>query len=136
MAVKFKVVEMGNPRDPNAPKKFYAKAVNVSDVSLRDLGKEMADQSTISPADALAVLEMLMQMIGKHIKNGNTVRLGDLGTFRLNLKSRGEETADKVSANSVIGHKVIFRPGPELKDILKTTRFEKVAAVSSEAQEA
>ncbi|BDD08882.1 DNA-binding protein [Fulvitalea axinellae] len=134
MPVKYRVLELANPRDRQAPKKFYAKAVKTGDVSLRDLSKEMIQQSTISSADAMAVLEMLTQLVTKHIQNGRIVRLGDLGNFRLNIKSRGEETEDKVSANSIIGQKVIFTPGSEFKDLLKLTKFEKVAGgVTEEA---
>jgi len=53
------------------------------------------------------------------------VRLGELGSLRINISSTGEETAEKVSAKSVKGAKTVFTPGTVLKELLKTLKYEK-----------
>lgn len=57
MTVKFKVVKLGNLSNQTAPKRFYPRVSSTNEISLRDLSKELGLQSTVSPADALAVLE-------------------------------------------------------------------------------
>ena len=37
MALKYKLVQRGNPSKPEDPKKFYASAVNAGEMSLRAL---------------------------------------------------------------------------------------------------
>lgn len=50
MAVKFTIVEKGNPLDPGQPKKWYANAKSTGDVTLRKLGKEIAARCTQKPS--------------------------------------------------------------------------------------
>jgi thioredoxin reductase len=56
---------------------------------------------------------------------GNTVSLGKLGSFTVNVKSDGAATADAVTAATIKGAKIVYRPGTELKNMLKTLKFEK-----------
>ena len=129
MAVKFKVVEMGNPSKPEAPKKFYPRVSSTGEISLRDLSKELSLQSTVSPADVLAVLESLLEAVPRHLGRGNIVRLGDFGSFNLIITGEGQETADKVTSKTIDSCKVQFRPGKEVKNQLGTISYEKLAGV-------
>ena len=57
MAVKYVVVEKSNPRDPAAPKKWYATAKANGELTFKKLSKEIAEGSTtVSDTDMLAVL--------------------------------------------------------------------------------
>lgn len=51
MSVKYKVVEIGNPQDQAAPKKFYARVVKSGDTSLHALSKEIAGRSSLMVGD-------------------------------------------------------------------------------------
>ncbi|HLP05968.1 MAG TPA: HU family DNA-binding protein [Paludibacter sp.] len=125
MAVKFKVVELGNPSNQAAPKKFYPRVSSTGEISLRDLSRELGLQSTVSPADVLAVLESLLEELPRHLGQGEIVRLGDFGSFSLSITGEGQETADKVTSLKIDGCKIQFRPGKELKRQLDTVTFVK-----------
>jgi len=57
MAVKYVVVEKGNPGNPTAPKKWYATAKASGELTFKKLSKEIAEGSTtVSDTDVLAVL--------------------------------------------------------------------------------
>ena len=60
MSIKFKIMERANPRDPQAAKKFYAIASSDGEVTLRQLAERIAEISTVSSIDTLAVLESLL----------------------------------------------------------------------------
>lgn len=60
MAIKFKMMERANPRDPQAAKKHYAIAYSDGEVTLRQLAERIAEISTVSSIDTLAVLESLL----------------------------------------------------------------------------
>jgi len=125
MTLKYRLIQRVNPRLPNEPRKFYAKSLNRGDVKLRQLAQEIADISTLSTADTMAVIESLIQFIPKHITQGQTVRLGDFGSFYIGIRSDGVETEHEFNANMIRDLKIYFRPAKELKKALNDTEFEK-----------
>jgi predicted histone-like DNA-binding protein len=125
MAVKYTVSERGNPLNPAQPKKWYANAKSTGDVTLRALGKEIAQRSTVSPADTQAVLVALTEVLVEHLAEGKIVRLGDFGAFQVNVSSEGTETEAKFNASQIKGSKVVFRPGIDLKEMQNNLKYEK-----------
>jgi predicted histone-like DNA-binding protein len=126
MTVPFVTVEKGNPADPSAPKKHHALAKARGQLTLRGLGKEIAEGSTtVSDTDVLAVLNDLVKILCRHLANGEIVRFGDFGSFQVSLRSEGAETAEKFRPSMIKSTKVVFRPGIDLKEMQKTLKFEK-----------
>ena len=56
-------------------------------VSLAQVIKRVEKRSTVSSADVKAMLDALQYEVIDALQNGNTVRLGDLGSFRLSIKA-------------------------------------------------
>ncbi|GHT35919.1 hypothetical protein FACS189434_14160 [Bacteroidia bacterium] len=125
MAVKYTVSERGNPLNPSQPKKWYANAKSTGDTNLRALGKEIAQRSTVSPADTQAVLVALTEVLVEHLAEGKIVRLGDFGAFQTSIGSEGAETEAKFNVSMIKTKKVAFRPGIDLKEMLNNLKFEK-----------
>lgn len=125
MGVKYSLMQRINPRDPAAAKKFYAIAVTDGEMTLRKLAKQISDISTVSPADTLAVLESLVQVMPDHLLDGKIVRLGEFGSFRLSLSSEGAENAADFNKNLIKRVKLLLRPGKTIRDTLKTVTYEK-----------
>jgi len=125
MSVKYRVVERGKPGDPTAPKKFYPLVKSSGQTTLRELANRIAQISTVSTVDTMAVLEALLQVIPEELADGNIVRLGDFGSFSLRSQSEGSETAEEVSAHNIKRIKVAFRPGRLYKGVLDNIIFEK-----------
>lgn len=127
MAIKYRVVEKGNPAKPTDPKKFYANANSDGEVTFKSLSKEIAQGSTtVSDTDVLAVLNDLNKALSKHLSDGKIVRFGDFGSFQVSISSSGAETSDKFNASLITSAKILFRPGIDLKEMLKTLRYEKI----------
>ena len=125
MAVSYVLVERGNPQKPEEPKKFYAQAKSTGSVTLKELGKEITQRSTVNHADTLAVLEALTQVLADNLSAGKIVRLGDFGTFQISVGSEGADTEKEFTSNLVKNPKVAFRAGNDLKDMLKVLKYEK-----------
>ncbi|MGV0922988.1 HU family DNA-binding protein [Empedobacter tilapiae] len=126
MPVKYNVVERKNPNDPTAPAKFYASAKADGDVNLKSLAKEISGGSTtVSDTDVLAVLNDLIKVLNRHLSQGKIVKLGDFGNFQISISSEGAVTADKVSSSLIKSNKINFRPGADLRDMLRTVKYEK-----------
>jgi predicted histone-like DNA-binding protein len=125
MPAKFNVIARGNPRNPEEPKKYYPSFTSSGKVELRKLSEHIAEISTVSTIDTLAVLEAFLHVVPREMADGNIVDLGEFGSFRLRIKSQGSETAEEVNARSIINIFPHFRPGKVFKDIIRNTIFEK-----------
>lgn len=126
MAVKYVLTKRGNPSDPDAPKKVYAQAKSDGEVTLKKLGKELAEGSTtVSDTDALAVLNELIKLLNRHLSEGRIVRFGDFGSFQVTVSSEGADTEEKFHASLIKGSKITFRPGIDLREMLNNLKYEK-----------
>lgn len=125
MAIKFNIVEIGNPGDPTAPKKFYARPVQSGEITLEDLSEDISHSSSVTESDVYAVLQSLVREIPRNISRGYIVRLGNLGSFRLSANSTGSDTPDEVTAANIIRKKMLFHPGKRVRAVIDRATFDK-----------
>jgi predicted histone-like DNA-binding protein len=126
MAVKYTVVARGKPGDPEAPKKYYPMVKSTGKTTLRDLAERVAEISTVSSVDVVAVLEAFLTIVPRELADGNIVNLGDFGTFRLRVRSEGADSEEEVTARNIIQAFARFRPGKRFKETLDNASFEKL----------
>lgn len=132
MSIQVKVCAKKNPLDKKAPKKFYAQVVHHDELTLRSLVAAIADRCTLTGSDIKAVLDSLMVVLKRELAEGNIIRMGDLGSFRVSISSKGEETEKKCTANSVKKARVIFVPSVEIKDAVAGYSFSKLGEKKDE----
>lgn len=125
--IKFRSVVKRNLQDTEGPDKFYAQAVSDGRVDLDELAHFASRQSTVSKADCYAVLISLLELVVYHLEHGKIVKLGELGSFRMSVSSEGQEVADELTASAIKKAKIIFSPGTDLKEMLKTAKFSKIS---------
>lgn len=126
MPVKFNIVERKNILNKEAAPKFYVSAKADGEVNLKSISKEIAGSSTtVSDTDVLAVLNEFTKIMQKHLSDGKIVKFGDFGSFQVTLNSEGAESAEKFNASLIKGNKIQFRPGADLREMLKTLKYEK-----------
>ena len=91
-------------------KKFYATAVQDRTLEFEDFVTHISEHnSPYSRGTIHGVLMDTLDCLQELILDGKSVRLADLGLFSVGMTSRGEATADKVNANSIIGVHLIVR---------------------------
>lgn len=93
--------------------KWYPKSVLVgSPVSTEQLCKRIAAESTVSPADVVAVLMSLGGIMGEYMAQGRSVKLEGIGTFYFTAVATkgGVATEKEVTANQITGVRVRFIP--------------------------
>lgn len=91
MSVKYNIVERKNPQNP-AAKKWYASAVARGTTSKKEIAKTVAQKSSLTVGDIDNVIANLIEEIPKELLAGNTVRLGEFGSFRISLSSKGAQS--------------------------------------------
>lgn len=126
MSVAYKVIPRGEPGVVGGgTPKYYALAVSKGNKNIRDISKEISRMSSLTRADVIAVLEAFVDLIPEYLGAGFAVSLGELGTLSISLKSTGSETAEEVTAANIQRHRVLFRPGREVKGLLSDLQFSK-----------
>ena len=126
MAVKYKVIQRGQPGVAGGgQKKYYASAQLSGELTLAGLTKRIEKISTVSGADIRAVVYAVVDVIKDSLAEGQIVRLGELGSFRVSLGSEGKDAEKDVNSGSVKSSRVIFTPGKDLKEMLLSMSYEK-----------
>ena len=123
--LKYKLIERGNPRDLTAAKKWYATPVITGKKSIKSLSEDIADISSLSRGDINNALTNIVERIPKELLEGNSVSLGELGTFRISFSSEGVDSEADFNTSKIRGIKVIFNPGKLIKDEIEKAKFNK-----------
>jgi predicted histone-like DNA-binding protein len=126
MSIKFKTIARKNPRDLESHPKYYASAVKTGKTDVDALSSLVSQSTTVSRADVYAVLIALLETVIRELQEGRTVQLSKLGTFSINIGSEGADSPEKVISSTIKKSKIIYRPGLELKNMMKTLKYEKV----------
>ncbi|MDR2969537.1 MAG: hypothetical protein LBV32_08045 [Tannerellaceae bacterium] len=109
----------------NKKELYYAQPVWSGLVGTREIAHQLAARSTLSPADIRATLIGLVEVMENYLHLGYSVKLDDLGVFRLSLTSDGYEEADDCTPHRVRAGKLCFRADTQLKKNLKNVKFER-----------
>ncbi|MBQ2363616.1 MAG: HU family DNA-binding protein [Bacteroidaceae bacterium] len=104
--IKYNIIPRKNPI--NKEVKYYAQMAPVTPVTLNSIAEAIASNCTVTLHDCKAVLSALQEQIALNLRQGNSVRLGDLGSFHSVIKSSGALSADEFSTSHIKGLKVCF----------------------------
>ncbi len=128
MPILYKTVAKGEPGVAGGGQtKYYARSVASKSCGLEEISKEIEKISTVSEADIMAVLTALVNLIPEKLANSETVRLGEVGSFRTSVSSQGHEEEKDVKMSSIKSNKVLFNPGQRIKKALKAASYRKVS---------
>lgn len=98
MSVRYKLYQEKRTGSPKKGK-WYARAVINDVVGLKEISQEIQKQ-----ADVYAVLKELVNVMGRHLKNGDRVVLNGFGSFKVGLKTTAAETAkDFTPQKNIVG---------------------------------
>jgi predicted histone-like DNA-binding protein len=126
MPINYKVIERGNPSDPEAPKKFYPSIKSNGRMTLRQLATRITQISTVGAGDALNVLECMLTIIPEELAEGRIVELGDFGSFWLRTRSEGVDEEEKANANQLTTVQPRFNSGAEFRKALDHAKYVKI----------
>ena len=133
MALNYSISMLSNPMKPGEAKKAYAKAQISQELTLKELSRLVAGQTTVSRADVSAVLIATVDNMIDSLRAGEQVDFGELGKFRLQITSRGADSLEKFTASCITGINIQYVPGEDLKTIFGNLEFQPVASRSAQA---
>lgn len=111
--LKFNVVPRKNPIDKSI--KYYAQLAPVTPVNLAKIAQLIEKRCSVSSSDVKAVLDALEFEIISALQDGKSVRLGDLGSFRPTISSKGTDTPEDFTADLIHRVNVRFYPSKTMK---------------------
>ena len=105
MAILVKPVQRINPLDKEAPKKWYV------------------TQVTTAQADETEVAMELRKILLRRLLGGESVKLGNWGSFSVTLSSLGVPTKEEVNAKNIKSVNLNFQPDEAFKTDLQKATF-------------
>jgi predicted histone-like DNA-binding protein len=131
MSIFFNKVERVNPQKRDEAKKWYPSLKTVAQLQQREVAKEIADETTLNPKEAEMALEQLQKVLIRNLLVGNSVQLGDWGSFSLTCSGAPAESKEELTATNIKGLKIHFTPGKTLKNALMGASFKPAESMVS-----
>lgn len=127
---KFKLTFKKNPLDKDAAGKWYAIPSIANRLDTRAVCKVVTRNTTTAPSELESSFNLVCDGIPHELKQGNSVRLGQLGTLRLSFGSEGADSPEGFKTDMIKNVKVVFTPSKELMSaIADGLTFENVGVV-------
>jgi predicted histone-like DNA-binding protein len=129
MPLFFNKAERVNPAQPTLPKRWYPVLKSTGMIRERQVARLLADETTLNPKEAEMAVSQLMKVITILLLNGNTVQLGELGSFRLTVKCETSDTKEEVTAHKIKKVNVRFTASEDLRNAMKKATFKELASM-------
>ena len=116
--IKYLLISRKNPITKEYA--YHASAIPVTPVKIDEIAENISATCTVTSADVKAVLDALQAQVINCLRNGQSVRLGDLGSFHARIASAGAVTEEEFSMEHVRGIRVRFTPSSKMRWELST----------------
>lgn len=120
MAITYEIIGCSNPRGAEGVDYACNSRTKTGDYTTEQLIEDLNEATSVTKGDVLGILKAYLTEISRMVRNGNTVEMEGLGTFRAALRSKcfaqsviPAESFDP--ASYIKGAAVRFRPAPDLK---------------------
>ena len=118
--INYRISKVKNPNGTEGTDYYSAKAVKTGEYTFDDLASDVSYSTTVTKADAKAVLASIKPFILKALLAGQVVVLDDLGRLQVTLQSKCYTQADMKAVDfnptsKIKGHRILFRPEVDLK---------------------
>lgn len=136
--IHYKIAKRKNPKTKTVS--YHPASISPRPVGLKELSERISDRCTATSADVKAVLDALEKEMIEVFKAGDSLRLGDVGTFRPSLRSAGAEQEDKVTAQLIKSVHIVYTPSLRIKHYLDVkggyVQFQKADFVPAKGKKA
>ena len=120
MAITYAIKKIKNPKGIEGTNYFHAAAIKAGEYTMEDMMTDISHSTTVTEADAMAVLRSMKSYITRALLAGQVVVLQDIGRFQVTLQgkcySENAMAAEDFSpVSKITGHRIVFRPEAKLK---------------------
>lgn len=90
-----------NPKEQDAPGKYYPSPIYEKTIGLEDFIKEISHATSLTPTDVHGVVVELIEIFRRYLVRGHKIRVPGIGTFKVSFKGWGEVTAEAVTMQNI-----------------------------------
>lgn len=123
MAILVKPVQRFNPKEPDAPKKWYVTQVTTAQVDETQVAMDLADETTLNPSEAMMAIRQLRKILLRRLLGGESVKLGNWGSFSVTISSTGVDAKKDVNARNIKSVNLNFQADEAFKAELQKATF-------------
>ena len=121
---KYIIMSRKNLLKPDEAPKYYAVARSGRKVTVKVVCKRISERSSYSKGELEGCIGEFLLEIVNVLEEGNIVQMGDLGNFRMSIKTGiPTETVKEFNASCIEKGKVLFYPGNDLRKLCKTMDY-------------
>ena len=134
MAINYAIKRIKNPKGSEGVKYYHAQAIKTSEYNFDNLMDDINNSTTVTEADAMAVLRSMKRFVTRALLAGQVVVLQDLGRLQVSLQGKcyPEEmlsNTDFKPSEMIKGWKIVFRPDPQLKsEVRKEIKLKRISS--------
>lgn len=132
--INYAIKKTKNPNGVEGTEYYHAKAIKTGDYTFENLAEDINNSTTVTQADAMAVLRSMKPFITRALLAGQVVVLNDLGRLQIGIQGKcysaaDMESADFSPASKIKGHRILFRPEVRLKnDIASNLSLKRISS--------
>ena len=109
MSIRYRKVQ-NKIDNSNGFKKWYGKAIIINTVTPEQLCEEIAHSTTVTEADARAIMTEIAVIMKRHLLNSEAVVVEKLGKFKPALICKSADDEKSFTGNNIKGFKIVFQP--------------------------
>jgi predicted histone-like DNA-binding protein len=111
------------PGKPTSDWKWYAIIRIIGQLTEKAAARLIADETTLNAKEAEMALSLYQKILINALLNGQSVQLGDWGSFHLTCHSAAHDTREEVTGRSIEKLNIRFTPGKALKEAIAKATF-------------
>ncbi len=117
MSVKYKIYQK-HSKNAATNGKWYARSVMTDEMNLKKISERIQRNCSMKASDVNAVLIELVEVMKDELQAGHRVKIDGFGSFRINIRTTGAESARKFSVrDNVKSAHVNFLPAREVNSV-------------------
>lgn len=125
MPVPYVLVARINPRDKEAERKIYPVVKTRGSVSTETICEAIERNCTATRGDVKAVMKGFVNMMMKHLANGASIKLEDIGYFRVGIQSKGAVNEEDYHPELIVDKYINYQPIGKLSEERANFEFTK-----------
>lgn len=88
-----------------------------------EVAMDLADETTLNPSEAMMAIRQLRKILLRRLLGGESVKLGNWGSFSVTLSSIGADSKEAVTARNIKEVNLNFQPDEAFKADLQRATF-------------
>lgn len=134
MPINYSVTLRKNPMNKEAAPKAYGTAQVTDSISLSQFAAHISEHhSKYGKGDIYAVLIEMVICMREQLLLGNSISLGDMGSFRATIATAGADSIGDFTENNIRKVNVVWTKGTSFQNLRKDASFHQTLTRKEEA---